>query len=119
MIAPKAQQTLIDDFTQPISSVYNNFENFQDINSDMLINHARTWFKGPIHRIDLQYESDIYVPILQKMDSIRQNNARASLSWRLTTREKGAIISSINAYDNQRQLRRLVELLSQDKVILD
>jgi hypothetical protein len=111
VIAPKAQQTLIDDFTQPISSVYNNFENFQDINSDMFINHARTWFKAPIYRIDLQYESDVYVPILQKMDSIRQNNARASLSWRLTTREKGAITSSINAYDNQRELRRLVELL--------
>jgi hypothetical protein len=110
-IAPRAQQTLVDDFTQPISSVYNNFENFQDINSDMLINHARTWFKGSINRIDIQYESDIYVPILQKMDSIRQNNARASLSWRLTTREKGAIVSSINAYDNQKELKKLVQLL--------
>jgi hypothetical protein len=119
MIAPKAQQTLVDDFTQPISSVYNNFENFQDINSDMLINHARTWFKGEIFRVDLQYESDIYVPILQKMDSIRQNNARASLSWRLTTREKDAIVSSINAYDNQRQLQRLVELLRDEAVVLE
>ncbi len=110
-IAPKAQQTLIDDFTQPISSVYNNFENFQDIASDMLINHARTWFNGSIDRIDLQYESDTYVPILQNMDSIRQNNARASLSWRLTTREKGAIVSSIHSHDNQRELRKLVQLL--------
>jgi hypothetical protein len=111
IIAAKAQQTLVDDFTQPISSVYNNFENLQDINSDLLINHASTWFKTPIYRVDLQYESDVYVPILQKMDSIRQNNARASLSWRLTTREKVAITSSINAYDNQKELRRLVELL--------
>jgi len=110
-IAPKAQQTLIDDFTQPISSVYNNFENFQDIASDMLINHARTWFIGSISRIDLQYESDTYVPILQNMDSIRQNNARASLSWRLTTREKVAIVSSIHAYGNQRELRKLEQLL--------
>lgn len=110
-IAPKAQQTLIDDFTQPISSVYNNFENFQDINSDMLINHAKTWFKGSIDRIDIQYESDTYVPILQKMDSIRQNNARASLSWRLTTREKVAIVSSISSYSNQRELQKLVEAL--------
>lgn len=111
-ISPKAEQTLIDDFTQPISSVYNNFENFQDINSDMLINHAKMWFKGGIDRIDIQYESDTYVPILQKMDSIRQNNARASLSWRLTTREKNAIVSSVSTYGNQRQIMRLVELLS-------
>jgi hypothetical protein len=110
-IAKEAGQTLIDDFTQPISSVYNNFENFQDINSDMLINHARSWFKGDIDRIDIQYESDNYVSILQKMDSIRQNNARASLSWRLTTREKVAIVSSINARKNQQALRKLVELL--------
>ncbi len=110
-IAPKAGQTLIDDFTQPISSVYNNFENFQDINSDMLINHAKTWFQGDISRIDIQYETDTYVPILKQMDSIRQNNARASLSWRLTTREKDAITSSIKAYKNQRELQKLVELL--------
>lgn len=110
-ISPKAQQTLIDDFTQPISSVYNNFENFQDINSDMLINHAKTWFKGSIYRIDIQYQSDTYIPILQKMDSIRQNNARASLSWRLTTREKAAITSSIRAYENVRELQKLAELL--------
>ena len=110
-IAPKAGQTLIDDLTQPISSVYNNFENFQDINTDMLINHARSWFKGDIDRIDIQYEYDNYVSILQKMDSIRQNNSRASLSWRLTTREKAAIITSINARKNQHELQKLVDLL--------
>lgn len=110
-ISPKAEQTLVDDFTQPISSVYNNFENFQDINSDMLINHAKSWFKGSLDRIDIQYESDTYVPILQKMDSIRQNNARASLSWRLTTREKNAIVSSMDSYGNKRELLKLVELL--------
>lgn len=111
-IVQKTGQTLVDDFTQPISSVYNNFENFQDINSDMVINHAKTWFDKPIDRIDIQYEAEIYVPILQKMDSIRQNNARASLSWRLTSREKVAIISSINAYENQLALKRLEDLLA-------
>jgi len=104
-------QTLVDDVTQPISSVYNNFENFQDINSDMFINHARSWFKGDIERVDIQYEAELYVPILQKMDSIRQNNARASLSWRLTSREKVAITSSISAYDNQLAFKRLQVLL--------
>jgi len=104
-------QTLVDDFTQPISSVYNNFENFQDITSDILINHARTWFDGDIHRVDIQYQTVSYVPILQKMDSIRQNNARASLSWRLTTREKVAIVSSINAIENQQALKKLRTLL--------
>ncbi|MEJ7643971.1 MAG: patatin-like phospholipase family protein [Chryseolinea sp.] len=110
-IPHKSGMSIIDDLTQPISSVYNNFETFQDINSDMLINHAKTWFKGDIERIDIQYQSETYVPILQKMDSIRQNNSRASLSWRLTSREKVAIVTSINDFQNQRELRRLVELL--------
>jgi hypothetical protein len=111
-IAPKAKQTIMDAVTQPISSVYNNFENFQDISSDMLIAHAKSWFNGNIERVDLQYQAESFVPILQKMDSIRQNNARASLSWRLTTREKQGVESTINSELNQEQIRKLKSLLS-------
>jgi hypothetical protein len=111
-INPKAKESLIDGITQPISTVYNNFENFQDINSDMAISHARSWFKGSIDRVDLQYLPESYVPILQKMDSIRQNNARASLSWRLTTREKQGIVNAIYTPQNQEQIIKLKRLLA-------
>lgn len=104
-------QNIIDAFTQPISSVYNNFEHFQDINSDMLIGFSKSWFKNEIHRIDLEYEAEDYVPVLQKMDSIRKHNARASLSWRLTTREKQSIIDNISSYKNQQALAKLKTLL--------
>lgn len=110
-IMAKKGQTIIDDVTQPISSVYNNFENFQDITSDMLLGQAHSWLRVPIDRLDLQYQSDNYLPILQKMDSIRQTSARASLSWRLTTREKDGVISNINSYRNQQELKKLVRLL--------
>ncbi len=110
-ILPKSGQTIVDDLTQPISSVYNNFENFQDINSDMLIGQAHSWFDLPIDRIDLQYQSENYVPILQKMDSIRQNSTRASLSWRLTTREKDGIYNGITSDRNKQELKKLVRLL--------
>lgn len=111
-IAPKVKQSLIDGLTQPISTVYNNFENLQDINSDLSINHAKSWFKGEIHRVDLQYQSEGYVSILQKMDSIRQNNPRASLSWRLTTREKHGIVNAIYTPQNQEQVHKLLDLLT-------
>ena len=75
-IAPRVKQNILDAITQPISNVYNNFENFQDINSDMQINHAKSWMKVDIDRIDLQYELESYVPILNKMDSLRVNNPR-------------------------------------------
>ena len=110
-ISAKGAQSILDDITQPISSVYNNFENFQDINSDLQISLMKTWFKGPIHRIDLQYQTEVYVPILQEMDSIRQNNARASLSWRLTTREKYGVISNIFSSSNVEQIQKLKQLL--------
>jgi hypothetical protein len=45
------------------------------------------------------------------MDSIRQNNARASLSWRLTTREKEGIVSNINSEKNKMELKKLKLLL--------
>lgn len=108
---PAASNTIMDEITQPISSVYNNFENFQDITSDILIGHATSWLKQPIDRIDIQYQADSYVPILQKMDSIRQNSARASLSWRLTTREKRGIIGNIQSEKNVAELRRLAVLI--------
>jgi hypothetical protein len=104
-------QTLIDEFTQPISSVYNNFENFQDITSDLLIGYSTTWFNHKIDRIDIEYHTDFYSPMLQKMDSIRKNNARASLSWRLTTREKQSLIDNIGSGKNQEAIARLRELL--------
>ena len=110
-IMPKSGQTIMDNITQPISSVYNNFENFQDITSDMLIGQAYSWLTIPIDRIDLQYQAESYSPILQKMDSIRQNSARASLSWRLTTREKDAIVSNINSPRNKEELQKLKKLL--------
>ena len=110
-ITKKSGQTIMDDFSQPISSVYNNFENFQDINNDNLIGYATSWLNVPIDRVDIEYEAATYVNILNKMDSIRQNNARASLSWRLTTREKIGIINNIKTSSNQAELNRLKALL--------
>lgn len=110
-ITAKKGQTLIDDMTQPISSVYNNFENFQDITSDLLLGQAYSWMHVPIHRIDIQYQAESYVPILQKMDSIRQNSTRASLSWRLTTREKDGVVRNIYSKQNQAEIDKLIGLL--------
>lgn len=112
-IQPRTGQTIVDNLTQPISSVYNNFENFQDINSDLLIGQARSWLAAPIDRVDLEYQAEYYSPVLQKMDSIRQNNARASLSWRLTTREKQGIVSTIQSENNKQALAKLSRLLKE------
>lgn len=110
-IAAREGQTIIDAFTQPISSVYNNFENFQDITSDLLIGYSHSWFNNSIERIDIEYEAQDYVSVLQEMDSLRKTNARASLSWRLTTREKVSIVNNMGSEKNKRAIERLRELL--------
>ncbi len=110
-VSEEPGNTFIDDFTQPIASVYNNFENFQDITNDNLIAYARSWFKNPIDRVDIQYLPTSYLPILQKMDSIRQHSVRASLSWRLTTREKQGVVETLNTSINKEALDKLVKLL--------
>jgi hypothetical protein len=104
-------QTLMDAFTQPISSVYNNFENFQDITSDLLIGYSKSWFQNNLYRVDIEYQAGSYAPVLQKMDSLRKYNARASLSWRLTTREKQGLIENMNSQKNQQAVQRLKALL--------
>ncbi len=110
-VQPKMGQTILDALTQPISSVYNNFENFQDINGDLLLGHAHDWLGAPIDRVDIQYQAEKYIDLLQGMDSIRQNNARASLSWRLTTREKEGIVNNIQSDKNKTELAKLKSLL--------
>jgi hypothetical protein len=112
-IAENKGQTIVDAITQPISSVYNNFENFQDITSDLLIGQAHSWLASPIDRVDIEYQAENYVDLLQGMDSIRQNNARASLSWRLTTREKEGIVEKINSDKNKMELAKLKRLLEE------
>jgi len=110
-INEKSSQTIMDNMTQPISSVYNNFENFQDITSDMLIGQAHSWLPLPIDRIDIEYQSENYTVVLQKMDSIRNNSARASLSWRLTTREKQGIVNNIYSDKNREAIQKLLKIL--------
>ncbi|MBM3176631.1 MAG: patatin-like phospholipase family protein [Bacteroidetes bacterium] len=112
-------QSIVDQITQPISSVYNNFENFQDINSDFLMTQSPTWLKVPVYRVDLEYEASDYVSILGKMDSIRQNSARASLSWRLTNREKRGIIANLKSAKNQKALEKIRTLVGSGSISIE
>ncbi|UII26578.1 hypothetical protein LVD15_25325 [Fulvivirga maritima] len=48
---------------------------------------------------------------LPKTDSLRMENVkRASLSWRLTSREKASLINNINTSSNRAALKKLQEL---------
>ncbi len=105
--------SLFERFTLPISSIYQNFESLQDINNDNKIEYARSWYNGTISRVDIQYEPEDNATLnLSTSDSLRmENTKRASLSWRLTSREKQSLMDNINSRKNQDALKKLKNLL--------
>ena len=114
-ILPKENLSLFDRFTLPISSIYQNFEALQDITNDNKIEYARKWFDATIQRVDLQYIPEDYAKEnLSRSDSLRMENVqRASLSWRLTGREKKSVITNIDTHANQKALLKLRSLLEE------
>ncbi len=102
----------------PISSVYNNLGNIQDINNDNLLEQAQSWFEGDIHCIEFEY---ITRTIFEHSDEEEENPSvkqiqqeaieRASLNWRLTSREKRNIMRNFYSYKNRESLRELQKAL--------
>ncbi len=113
-IERKKNLSLIDKTTMPISSIYQNFESLQDITNDSKIDFAKSWFDGTIDRVDIQYNpADPNKIELAISDSLTQaDSRRASLSWRLTSKEKKSIVENIYSRANQKEIMKLYKLLS-------
>lgn len=118
-IERKSNLSLLDKSTLPISSIYQNFESLQDITNDNKIEFARSWFKGTIDRVDIQYIPREYIAEnISKTDSLKLDNVkRASLSWRLTSKEKQSLIQTINTKKNKASISKIKALLSTPEAI--
>ncbi len=114
-IERRSNLSLLDKTTLPISSIYQNFESLQDITNDNKIEFAREWFDGRIERVDVQYvPRDFLSENLSREDSLKLVNIkRASLSWRLTSKEKRSIIENIKTSKNQEAIKKLKRLLNE------
>ncbi|MEQ9167777.1 MAG: patatin-like phospholipase family protein, partial [Fulvivirga sp.] len=112
-IERKSNLSLLDKTTMPISSIYQNFESLQDITNDNKIEFARSWFEGTIDRVDIQYVPREYILENQsKTDSLKLDNVkRASLSWRLTSKEKQSLIENIKTKKNQKAIQKIKVLI--------
>ncbi|UII23794.1 patatin-like phospholipase family protein [Fulvivirga ligni] len=112
-IKKEEKLSLFEKFSLPISSIYQNFQSLQDITNDDRVEYAKNWFSGSIERIDIQYIPQEYMKEnLPKTDSLRMENIkRASLSWRLTSREKTSLINTLGTKSNQNALKSLKETL--------
>lgn len=112
-ISKEDRLSLFERFSLPISSIYQNFESLQDITNDSKIEYAKAWFKGSIDRIDIEYiPQDWAKENLSTSDSLRMENMqRASLSWRLTSREKESLDENIHTQKNEDALKKLKRTL--------
>ena len=112
-VSQESNLSLFERFTLPISSIYQNFESLQDITNDSKMEYAKEWFKGCIDRVDIEYIPQDYAKEnLSTSDSLRMENVRrASLSWRLTRREKQSLINNIHTHDNEKSIERLKSFL--------
>jgi hypothetical protein len=105
--------SLFDRLFLPISSIYNNFQSMQTIHNDTKIKYAEEWLNGALDVVDIQYiPHALHKQNLSTADSLRMENVRrASLSWRLTSREKQSLINNIYTDNNQAALKKLQDLI--------
>lgn len=117
-VEKKASESIVQNFSAPISSVYNNLGNIQDINNDALIEYANNWFDGEIYQVLMEYNTNTIFEIDENLPEEilleRRQNERAALNWHLTTREKKNIIDNIFLASNQDALAKLKELLGEN-----
>ncbi|MDH5598095.1 MAG: patatin-like phospholipase family protein, partial [Cyclobacteriaceae bacterium] len=105
-VEPEKRESMFQKMFSPLNGLYSNFERIQDINNDTKLEMAQTWFKKPIYRITMEYNSANNQVIKD----------RASLNWRLTTREKKSIISNIYSSKNQIEIEKIVKHLQKNKL---
>lgn len=77
----------------PIEDMVGNLSRLQDVRNDNDLEYARTWFTGKISLVEFQYQQETSQP--------------ASLSWRLTTKEKEDIKQMIHSPFNKASMEKL------------
>ena len=111
----RSYPSLTDRFTYPISSVYNNLGNIQDINNDSQIENSKIWLNVPLETVEFEYDTHTLIENInfvsegQKVE--RKEIERASLSWHLTNKEKKNIRQNIHLPRNVKALNQLRETL--------
>lgn len=114
-IEESSHLSILERISVPISSVYNNLGNYQDINNDYKLVFADEWFDGEIDLVGIEYNTNSIFEesaFNNRAQEIWQKELeRASLSWHLTKKEKMNIIDNINQPSNQQALKRLKKLV--------
>jgi hypothetical protein len=99
-VEQKAHSTTIQSLVTPVGSIYENFDRIQNFNNDEMLKNVSSWLPVKIDVVDFQ---------------LNDKDEHISLSFHLTTKEKKAILQSINLQENQESVKRLVQLLNEQE----
>lgn len=103
----RESNSLLSYFSSPISGVYNNLENIQDINNDSQFAMIQSWFPDSVEQISFEYN-----PHENRIGEAKHEKDKyAPLSWRLTEKEKKGIIQNIKTEKNIKSLLQLKKSL--------
>ncbi len=119
-VSPIERQTnlsLVGKFSAPISSVYNNLANLQDINNDQKMKFIKKLYHDKLDVVRIEYDTrSIFTDFdhgLTREELEKLERERASLSWHLTTKEKNNIVENIKRKENKVAVEKLMYLLGE------
>jgi hypothetical protein len=92
----------------PFKNIYANWDNIQTIQNEVLFNYMTESMPFSLEKVEFEYAPKKVQ--VEELTESQQNMQRASLNWRLTSREKNSILSSMATLSNQRAIARLEEI---------
>lgn len=111
------KRSLFNQLFRPIEGFYANFGNIQDFHHQEKLTFAEEWYQGKLSVVTLEYQPG-YLLYEKMLDAnftdqpfSQVDKQRASLSWRLTGKEKRSIIQSIYSGHNRNTLNQLKKWL--------
>lgn len=114
-ISPSPPPRIFEKVFNPLKNIYSNWDNVQTIQNEVLFNYMAESMPFDLERIEFEYASEkVQIKELSESQEIMK---RASLNWRLTSREKKSILESVFTLQNQHSLSRLEEIFKDQQII--
>lgn len=89
----------------PLKNIYSNWDHVQTIQNEVLFNYMAETMSFELEKIEFEYNPEQISEL--GFAETEEMIHRASLSWRLTTREKKSIFKSLQTSKNQEAMQRL------------
>ncbi|MGY6557804.1 MAG: patatin-like phospholipase family protein [Nitritalea sp.] len=114
-IEENVSRGLLQKFFTPLRGVLVNWDNVQTLHNEALLNYMREQMPFPIERVPFEYAASSYLKDRNPSGTYSADELevqRASLNWRLTSREKLSIINNLNRPENQASLARFEAIMA-------